>query len=63
MNIEVVKAITGHRDAQTILDHYAQATPENVQRGLEITQVDLGLTPRKNKKSVSNRVSRKGKLQ
>jgi len=62
-NIEVVKAITGHRDAQTIIDHYAQATPENVQRGLEITQVDLGLTPRKKKKSVSNRVSKKGRSQ
>ncbi len=58
-NIEVVKAITGHRDAQTILDHYAQATPENVQRGLEITKVDLGLLPKEKVKSVSNRVSKK----
>jgi integrase len=55
-NIEVVKAITGHKDTKTILEHYAHATPENVKRGLEITKIDTGLKV----KAVSNNVSNKG---
>ncbi len=42
-NIEVVKAITGHKDTRTIQDHYIHANPEMVQQGLEITKVDTGL--------------------
>ncbi|MBU4312663.1 MAG: site-specific integrase [Candidatus Omnitrophica bacterium] len=42
-NIEVVKAITGHKDTKTILEHYAHATSENIKRGLEITKVSTGL--------------------
>ena len=42
-NVEVVKAITGHKDTKTILEHYAHATPENVEKGLEITRIDTGL--------------------
>lgn len=42
-NIQVVKAITGHKDTSTILDHYAHTTQENVERGLEITRINTGL--------------------
>jgi site-specific recombinase XerD len=42
-NIEVVKAITGHKDTKTILQHYAHATSENVKKGLEITKVNTEL--------------------
>ncbi len=55
-NVEVVKAITGHKNTRTILDHYLHATPENVKRGLEITWIDTGLKV----KPVSNNVSNKG---
>jgi len=51
-NIEVVKAITGHKDTKTILEHYAHATPENVKRGLEITHINMGLKAEKNQKCV-----------
>jgi site-specific recombinase XerD len=54
-NTEVVKAITGHKDTKTILEHYAHATPENVKRGLDITRLDTGLSM----KSVSKFVSKK----
>ena len=47
-NIEVVKAITGHKDTKTILEHYAHATPENVKRGLGITHINMGLKAEKN---------------
>lgn len=46
-NIEVVKAITGHKDTKTILEHYAHATSENVKKGLEITKVNTGLIKKK----------------
>jgi hypothetical protein len=42
-----VKAITGHRDTKTILEHYAHATSENVKKGLEITKVDTGFCKKK----------------
>ncbi len=42
-NIEVVKAITGHKDMRTIQDHYIHANPEMVDQALEITKVDTGL--------------------
>ncbi|MGA2774919.1 MAG: site-specific integrase [Candidatus Omnitrophota bacterium] len=45
-NVEVVKAITGHKDSATIFKYYAHATPENVARGLEITKIDTGLMPK-----------------
>ena len=45
-NVEVVKAITGHKDSQTIFKYYAHATPENVARGLEITRIDTGFVPK-----------------
>ena len=41
-NIEVVKAITGHKDTRTILDHYAHPQREMVDKALEITKVDTG---------------------
>lgn len=45
-NVEVVKAITGHKDSQTIFKYYAHATPENVAKGLEITRVNTGFVPK-----------------
>ena len=49
-NIEVVKAITGHKDTRTILDHYAHPRKEMVDKALEITRVDTGLLSKKGKK-------------
>ena len=49
-NMEVVKAITGHKDARTINEHYTHASPEMVDKGLEITRIDTGLLPKKGKK-------------
>ena len=49
-NIEVVKAITGHKDSRTINEHYSHASPEMVDKGLEITRIDTGLLPRRGKK-------------
>ncbi|MFC1510140.1 tyrosine-type recombinase/integrase [Candidatus Omnitrophota bacterium] len=40
-NIEVVKAITGHKDTRTILEHYTHAKPEMVKQGLEITKINI----------------------
>ena len=42
-NIEVVKAITGHKDTRTIQEHYIHANPEMVEKALEITRIDTGL--------------------
>lgn len=56
-NIDVVKAITGHKDTKTILEHYTHATTENTREGLEYTRVDTGLLLKKN---VPERVPRKG---
>lgn len=42
-NIEVVKAITGHKDTRTILEHYAHPRTEMVEKAIEITKIDIGL--------------------
>jgi len=42
-NIELVKAITGHKDTRTILDHYAHPRKEMVEQALRITRVNTGL--------------------
>lgn len=40
-NIEVIKAITGHKDTRTILDHYMHPQKEMVNKALEITKLDV----------------------
>lgn len=43
--IATVKAITGHKDEDTIYRHYAHSTPEDIKAALTITRIHTGFVP------------------
>lgn len=59
-NVEVVKAITGHKDTKTIFEHYTHAKSEMVNKALEITHIDTGLVSKKNSQKVCQKVCQNG---
>lgn len=51
-NLEAVKAITGHKDTRTIMEHYVHPSTEIVNKALQITRIDTGLISEKLREDV-----------